>query len=124
MTSQATSSEYLLLIRGTDWHQRLAPDEIRQKIARFMDWVDRVRKEGKIKSDRPLVHEGKIVLGRNMVIDGPFNESKEAIAGFFVIQTRDLEEACKSPGGAPVSTMARRWKYERLLRSLENSSPS
>ena len=43
--------------------------------------------------DRPLVHDGKIVAGRNMVIDGPFSESKEAIAGFFVLQTRSFDEA-------------------------------
>ena len=29
---------------------------------------------------------GKIVAGRNAVTDGPFSESKEAIAGFLIIQ--------------------------------------
>jgi hypothetical protein len=93
MTSDETSSEYLLLIRGTDWHQRLAPEEVHQNIARFTAWAERLRKEGKVKSARPLVHEGKIVIGRDTVTDGPFNESKEAIAGFFVILAQDFEEA-------------------------------
>jgi hypothetical protein len=93
MTSHETSPEYLLLIRGTDWHQRLAPEEVHQNIARFTAWAERLRKEGKVKSARPLVHEGKIVVGRDAVTDGPFNESKEAIAGFFVILAQDFEEA-------------------------------
>jgi hypothetical protein len=42
---------------------------------------------------RPLGHYGKILAGRDAVTDGPFVQSKEAIAGFFVIRADSLEQA-------------------------------
>jgi len=35
------------------------------------------------------------------VTDGPFAESKEAIAGFFLIRADSLEEAVEIAGGCP-----------------------
>jgi hypothetical protein len=40
-----------------------------------------------------LAQEGKIVVGRNTVTDGPFAESKEAIGGYWFIRADSLEEA-------------------------------
>ena len=36
-----------------------------------------------------------------MVTDGPFAESKEAVAGFFVVQARSLDEAVEIAKGCP-----------------------
>jgi hypothetical protein len=94
-------SEYLLLFRGTHWHQSLSAEEIRKNLERFTAWFERLQREGKIKSGLPLVHTGKIVSGRNAVVDGPFAESKEAIAGFFIIQAESLEAAVESAKECP-----------------------
>ena len=93
MTAKTTTSEYLLLFRGTHWPKDLSPEEIQKNIAKFTSWFERLKNEGNFKSGHPLEHNGKIVTGRNAVVDGPFAESKEAIAGFFLIQTDSLEEA-------------------------------
>ena len=47
------------------------------------------------KASQPLGREGKIVSGRQgrTVTDGPFAESKEAIAGYLLLQVDDLNEA-------------------------------
>ena len=47
------------------------------------------------------MHEGKILAGRHTVTDGPFAESKEAIAGFFMIQADSLEQAVEIAKGCP-----------------------
>ena len=83
MTAKTTTSEYLLLFRGTSWHKGLSPAEIEKDLARFTAWFERLKNEGKFKSGHPLVHDGKIVAASNAVTDGPFAESKEAIAGEF-----------------------------------------
>jgi hypothetical protein len=49
--------------------------------------------EGKIKSGYRLASDGKVLPGRKAVIDGPFAESKEAIAGYWFIRAASLEEA-------------------------------
>jgi hypothetical protein len=101
MTTKTTTSEYLLLFRGTLWPKDLSPEEIQNAIAKFTSWFERLKSEGKVKSGRPLEHHGKIVTGRNTVVDGPFSESKEAIAGFFIIQAESLEEAVQIAKNCP-----------------------
>jgi hypothetical protein len=93
----AQTSEYMLLFRGTDWHLDLSPEEIQQVVNRMRSWFERLTAEGKAKAGRPLFHEGKIVSQRNgrSVIDGPFAETKETIAGFFLLEVGSLDEATK-----------------------------
>ena len=95
--STPTKSEYMLLFRGTDWHKGLSPEEIQQVVNQMKAWFDRLTAEGKARAGKPLFHEGKIVAqkkGRS-VVDGPFAESKEAIAGFFLLQVDSLDKAAE-----------------------------
>ena len=95
--STPTKSEFMLLFRGTEWHKGLSPEEIQQVVDQMKAWFDRLTAEGKAKAGKPLFHEGKIVSqkkGRS-VVDGPFAESKEAIAGFFLLQVDSLDEAAE-----------------------------
>jgi hypothetical protein len=101
MTSKTATSEYLFLFRGTLWHKALSPEEIQKNLDRFTAWFEQLNDEGKFKGGHPLSNDGKIVAGRNPVTDGPFAESKEAIAGFFIIQANNLEEAVEIAKGCP-----------------------
>ena len=101
MIAETTTSEYLLLFRNTSWHKSLSPEEIQQNIARFTAWFEQLSNEGQFKGGGPLMHDGKILAGRKAVTDGPFAESKEAIAGFFIIQADNLEQAVEIAKGCP-----------------------
>lgn len=101
MSSEASKSEYLLLFRGTEWHHSLAPEEIRERVARFVAWADGLQKDGAFKVGRPLLHKGKIIQGNQTVIDGPFAESKEAIAGLIVIEAASFEDAVEIAKACP-----------------------
>jgi hypothetical protein len=94
MQKQSTS-EYMLLFRGTDWHKGLSPEEAQQVVTQWKAWFDRLTNEGKARAGHPLECEGKIVSGKNgrVVLDGPFAESKEAIGGYFFLQVCSLDEA-------------------------------
>ena len=95
MNTQPTTSQFLLLARGTHWEKALSPEEIQKLISRSNAWFDRLIQEGKAIAGQPLSHEGKIVSGKKgrTVIDGPFAESKEAVAGYVLLQVDDLDEA-------------------------------
>ena len=95
MNTKTTSSQYLLLGRGTHWDKGLSPEEIQKIMNRANAWFDRLTSQGKAKAGQPLAHEGKIVSGKNgrIVTDGPFAESKEAVAGYVLLQVGDLDEA-------------------------------
>ena len=101
MTTKTTTSDYLLLFRNTTWHKDLSSEEIQQGMARFTAWCEQLRNEGRFKGGGPLNHDGKIVVRRNVVTDGPFAESKEAIAGFFIIRADSLEQAVEIAEGCP-----------------------
>jgi hypothetical protein len=101
MTEKTTTSEYLFLFRGASWHKRLSPEEIQKNLARFTAWFDRLQNEGKFIGGHPLANDGTIVAGRNPVTDGPFAESKEAIAGFFIIRADSLGQAVEIARGCP-----------------------
>lgn len=95
MTTQTTTSEYMLLFRGTHWDKSLSPEELQNVMSQWTAWFDRLVAVGKIKSAHPLMDEGKIVAWKKgqTVADGPFAESKEAIGGYFLLQMSDLNEA-------------------------------
>ncbi|KJS32533.1 MAG: DGPFAETKE family protein [Desulfatitalea sp. BRH_c12] len=95
MSTPPASSDYLLLIRGTHWDKDLSPEEIQKVMSNWSAWFEDLTRRDKIKGAQPLAPEGKIVAGKkgHLVADGPFAESKEAIAGYFLLQVRDLAEA-------------------------------
>jgi hypothetical protein len=102
MDAKMTTSEYLLVFRNTNWHRDLSPKEIQQNMARFTEWFERLNNAGRFKGGGPLGHYGKTLAGRNAAVtDGPFAESKEAIAGFFLIRADSLEQAVEVAKGCP-----------------------
>jgi hypothetical protein len=95
MSAEIASSPFMLLFRGTHWDSGLSAEEIQQIMSRWSAWFDRLTNEGKAKLGQPLTDDGKIVSGKKgvAVIDGPFTESKEAVAGYILLHVTDLGEA-------------------------------
>ena len=87
--------EYILLFRGTHWFKGLSPEEIQRIVDHMHTWLDGLTAEGKATTGQPLMFEGKVVSQKNgkMVSDGPFAESKEAIAGYFLLKVDTMDEA-------------------------------
>ena len=97
MSTQTTAPEYMLLFRGMHWDKNLSPQEIQNVMSRWIDWFDRLTQEGKAKAGQPLTEKGKIISGKKgqKVVDGPFAESKESIAGYILLHVATLDEAVK-----------------------------
>jgi hypothetical protein len=94
MSTQTTTSEYMLLFRGAQWDKGLSPKDMQKIMGQWNNWFERLTLQGKVKSAHPLEHEGKIVSGkRRTVSDGPFAESKEAIGGYCLLLLDDFNEA-------------------------------
>jgi len=92
----------MLLFRGNDWPRSLSPEETQKVTDQWMAWFKRLTEEGKAIAGNPLEPEGKIVFGKNRAVsDGPFTESKEAIAGYFLLDVASLDEAVAIAQGCP-----------------------
>jgi hypothetical protein len=100
MSEQPASTEYLVICRG-QWDKTLSQDEIESAIEKFYIWYDRLINEGKMKPGQRLTSEGKTVARKNVITDGPFGESKEAIGGYWFILAQSLDEAVQISKGNP-----------------------
>ena len=99
MDEKKSLSEYLVISRG-QWDQNATPEEIQGAIDRFYAWHDQLVGEGKMKAGQRLATEGKTV-SKQMIIDGPFGETKEVIGGYWFIYAPSLEEAAKIAADNP-----------------------
>jgi hypothetical protein len=95
ITKQEAMKDFLLLIRteGDVWTS-LSPKQLQEHIEHGTAYIGNLMKEGKLKNAAPLDKGSRIVTNNNGIMkDGPFNETKEVVAGYFHIVARDIEEA-------------------------------
>jgi len=95
---------YLLIIRteGSVWTD-LSPEQLQKHIANGSAYIGGLIKEGKLKTANPVDKGSRIITSNNgMLTDGPFNESKEVIAGYFLIDAEDIEEAVSIAKANPI----------------------
>ena len=73
------------------------PDEISAHIQYMRDFADRLQETGEYVDGQALAPEGQWVRydgeGRPPVTDGPFAETKELVAGYWLWEVKDLQEA-------------------------------
>ena len=95
LNTSTDKTDYMLLFRGTNWDKGLSPEQLQKVVADWYAWFEGLMQQGKAIGGHPLQNQGKLVSGRkgHSVADGPFAESKEAIAGYFYLQVADEAEA-------------------------------
>jgi hypothetical protein len=104
MSTENTTTEYLLLFNSSDWDRGLSTEQLQKTVDQFFAWFEDLKSQGKFKAGQALERSGRIVSGKSgrVVADGPFAESKEAIGGFFLLQVADLDEAIEIAQGCPM----------------------
>jgi len=96
MNEQIKTSKFMLLFRGTLWDRAHSAEEIRKIMNQWTTWMEDLMSQGTIKGGQPLDrYEGKVVSWKNgeIIVDGPFAESKEAIGGYFLLEVDGQNEA-------------------------------
>lgn len=89
-------SQFMLFIRNGEEPNELSPEQIQQAIQRFSNWAKKLRGQGKlIAAEKLKDNEGLMLRSRNgqIVVDGPFAETKETIGGYFIVEAGNLDEA-------------------------------
>jgi hypothetical protein len=95
---------FLLLIRTEGDHlEKLNAADQQAHVQRVGGYIGNLMQEGKLHSAQPLEMEGTIITSpKGKLKDGPFNETKEVIAGYFLIEANDLKEAIDIAKANPV----------------------
>jgi hypothetical protein len=89
-------SQFMLFIRNGEEPNELSPEQIQQAIQRFSAWARKLREQGKLVAAEKLKdNEGLLLRTRNgqIMVDGPFAETKETIGGYFIVEAGNLDEA-------------------------------
>jgi hypothetical protein len=96
--------DFLLILRteGNVWSD-LSPEQLQKHMENGTAYIGKLMQEGTIKSAQPLDKGSRVVTKENGVMkDGPFNESKEVIAGYFHIVAEDMDAAVAVAKANPI----------------------
>ena len=101
---QQPTNEHLLFIRGTHWNSGMSPAEFQCIMTDFYAWVEGLNTSGILRGAQPLMEEGKLVSGAkgSTITDGAFAESKEAIAGYFLLAVDTMAAAIGIAKACPI----------------------
>ena len=99
--------EFLLILRDHEqrW-ENFSPEDFQRIIKNYGDWNARLAEQERFVGAGKLTsHLGGTVRGdsdRGFIVDGPFAEAKEAIAGYYQIRAKSLEDAYEVAGKCPI----------------------
>ena len=104
MTATEASTRYVVLIyehETPNWPDDM-PAEVMEAAEAFDGWV--AEQGGRMVAGLALQPSGTATAVRGGVVtDGPFIETKEALAGLYVLEARDLDHAIALAGKTPVA---------------------
>ena len=80
----------------------LSPEAQQAHMQKWLDWVEKLTKEKRYVGGEALLPGGKTIRGqKKTVTDGPFTESKEVVAGYFVVLAKNIDEAVQIAKDCP-----------------------
>jgi hypothetical protein len=96
--------DFLLILRteGSVWTD-LSAEQLQNHMQHGNAYIGKLMKTGKLKNANPVAKGSRIVTQSNGIMkDGPFNETKEVIAGYFLIAAEDINEAVEIAKANPI----------------------
>ena len=98
-------NEFLLIFRRENENRESqpSPEQMQASIKPWQDWLGGIAARNKLVSAGNRLHaEGAVVKPGNMVINGPYVETKEAVGGFTIIRAEDFDEATEIAKACPI----------------------
>ncbi len=99
-------AQFMLLMRGGAMeYLAYSPEEIQQAIQKYEVWARRLIQQGYLRGGDKLRDDGgRLVHSHNgqIVVDGPFAETKETIGGYYLIEAPGYAEAVEIASTCPI----------------------
>lgn len=100
--------QYMLMVYGDESRQtKVSKTDMEQMFAAYGAYTEALMKAGVMKDGNPLQASStastvRVKDGKIKVLNGPYAESKEQLAGYYIIDVKDLDAAlgwaAKCPG--------------------------
>jgi hypothetical protein len=97
--------EFLLVFRRETNSNEPAPspEQMQAMMKPWQDWMGGLAAQNKLVSSGNILEaEGRVVKPENVVTNGPYVEIKEAIGGYIIIRSEDIDEAAEHSKGCPI----------------------
>lgn len=102
--SETKDSQYLYVFRSLQSTPDPTPEQMEQIMGEWMAWIRDIRAKGRYHGGDPLDDSGKVLRGQkgSTITDGPFVESKEIVAGYFIVSAPSIDEAVTMAKDCPI----------------------
>jgi hypothetical protein len=80
-----------------------SPEQMQGMMKAWQDWMGSIAAQDKlVSSGNRLSSEGRLVKPGNLVTNGPYVETKEAVGGYIMIRANSIDEAAEIAKGCPI----------------------
>jgi hypothetical protein len=98
--------QYICLIAAEKVMEQMRPKDTASHYDEYREFTDSIRRSGQLVSCNRLAPPAEAVTvrlreGRVLTTDGPFAETKEQFGGYYVIETKDMNEALQVAARIP-----------------------
>ena len=96
-------ARYMLILKGGGeaWAS-YTPEQVQGMMQKYTDWTQEIVNKGIFLAGDPLQETGRVVSMRDGApVDGPYTETKENIAGYYVIKADNYDQAVEVSKGCP-----------------------
>ncbi|HEX9511071.1 MAG TPA: YciI family protein [Puia sp.] len=99
-----------------------SPEQIQGMMKPWQDWMGSLAAQNKLAdAGNRLNSEGRVVKPNNVVTNGPYVETKEAIGGYIIIKAADMDEAAELAKGCPILQIGGNVEVRNLVAMDDNS---
>jgi hypothetical protein len=98
-------NEFLLVFRMdiTSKEAQPTPAQLETYMKQWAEWISDIARQDKLADGgNHLTTEGRVLKGNNVIIDGPYTEKKESIAGYIIIKAINFDEAINHAKACPI----------------------
>jgi hypothetical protein len=88
----------MMLIYNQETETGLTPEEAQEVMTAHWNLIEDATRKGILLGVEPLANTNtattvRMIDGKPLITDGPFAETKEQLAGYYILDCRDLDEA-------------------------------
>jgi hypothetical protein len=98
--------QFMLLMRGGAMeYVDYSPEQIQQAIQKYEAWARRLIQQGQLRGGDKLRDDGGRLVhspAGQIVVDGPFAETKETIGGYYLVEAAGYVEAVDIARTCPI----------------------
>lgn len=98
-------SEFVLVFRMDITTREVQPtkSQMESYMKQWESWISSIASKGQLSNGgNHLSTEGRVLKPNNIIMDGPYTEKKESIAGYIIIKATNLDEAVNIAKDCPI----------------------